>query len=138
MFVRYQATGPNRRGMRVGVFALVNGLAARGLLTADQEAFRRRTNDWYNDNLIDPGRLDPGVFDRAVYPVAACWFRSGSARLLERVSGYLDILDTHGLEWERVESEVAPGEILYADADQIVVAVEPEHRETPAACPARA
>jgi hypothetical protein len=41
-FIRYQAAAPNRHGRYPGVFALVNGLAWAGCLTAQQEQFRRR------------------------------------------------------------------------------------------------
>jgi hypothetical protein len=61
--------------------------------------------------------VDPAVYQR---PGAAAWFRHTSPHLIVRVSGYLDILDAHGVPWERLDSD-DPGLIVYEDADQVVV-----------------
>jgi hypothetical protein len=105
------------------VFALVGALASKGALTVEEEAFWRTNNDWYNERYPNPALTNPEVFDRSINPRSVCWFASASTDLTERVAGYLEILDSHGVECERVESK-APGRILYEDADQIVVAVD--------------
>jgi hypothetical protein len=120
LFIRYQSAAPNRHGRYPGVFALVNGLAWAGRLTAPQEQFRRRENDWYHDNLVDPGRLDPSPYDRGRHPEAEAWFKSSATHLIARVNGYLAILDAHGIEWSRLSSD-APGRIIYDDPYQVVV-----------------
>ncbi|WP_228830730.1 hypothetical protein [Nocardia beijingensis] len=120
LFVRFQAAAPNRHGRYPGVFALVNGLARSGRLTANQERFRRRENAWYEEDLVDPGRLDPSPYDRARHPGAEAWFKSSAARVLAHVDGYLAILDAHGIEWSRLSS-TAPGRIIYNDSDQVIV-----------------
>ncbi len=118
-FVRFEAAEANRHGRYPGVFGLVNGLAWTGVLTGEQERFRRVNNDWYNANLVDPSEVDPGVYDRAVHPGAASWFKAAAVGMIGRVEGYLAILDAHGVGWVRLDSD-APGEILYEDSNQVV------------------
>lgn len=50
---------------------------------------------------------------------AGAWFKSTALPTIDRVGGYLDILDTHGIAWERLDSDI-PGIILYEDPQQIV------------------
>ena len=119
-FVRYQSPTVNARDVHPGLFALVNGLAADGVLTHDEETFRRESNDWYNANFVDPTSVAPDTYDRDLNPGAVAWFRSTSPHLIERVGGYLAILAAHGVPCIRVESD-APGRVIYEDADQVVV-----------------
>ncbi|MFD4356412.1 hypothetical protein ACFWPX_27945 [Nocardia sp. NPDC058518] len=60
------------------------------------------------------------MYDRELHPGAASWFKSSAVAMIERVGGYLAILDAHGIEWERCESD-APGTVIYDDAQQVVV-----------------
>ena len=56
-----------------------------------------------------------------------CSFKSEAHHLLIRLEGYLKMLNQHGISWEKVESE-DPGQIVYEDDVQIVVAVNiPEY-----------
>lgn len=119
-FIRFRSASPNRHGRYPGVFGLVNSLAKVGCLTAEQERFRRLNNAWYHANLIDPSDVDPSVYDRDLHPGAAAWFKSSASHLIERVGGYLAILDAHGVAWVRAESHL-PGKIIYDDPHQIVV-----------------
>lgn len=50
----------------------------------------------------------------------AAWFKTTSVHLIERVPGYLAILDSHGVRWRRLESD-DPGRVVYEDGDQVVV-----------------
>lgn len=118
-FLRYQAAAPGRTGLRSGVFGLVNGLYKRGELTAGQAAFRRANNDWYIANLSNPGELLPKVYDKAIHPRAAAWFKDSAVEMIERLAGYLEILDAHGVAWELIQT-TEPGRILYEDRHQIV------------------
>jgi hypothetical protein len=102
------------------VFGLVNGLWAAGQLSAGEVRFRREGNDWFSENLTNPSDVDAGVYDRARHPDAASWFKASAMSMIERVEGYLAILDAHGVEWERLDS-AAPGHIVYDDAEQVVV-----------------
>ncbi|SER34983.1 hypothetical protein [Lentzea albida] len=120
-FVRFQAALPDRQGRFLGVFSLVNGLARRERLTPEQHLFRRLNNDWYDANYTDPSTVDPSVYRR---PDAVAWFRPTSTHLLSRVTGYLDLLDAHGVPWVRLESD-DPGRVVYEDADQVVVVPHP-------------
>lgn len=120
MYVRFQGTSRNRRGTFPGVFGLVNGLAFEGKLTEEQERFRRVNNDWYHANFTNPSDVDPTVYDRAVNPGAAAWFKASAAELIARVDGYLEILAAHGVECVPVRSS-APGRVIYEDEHQIVV-----------------
>ena len=117
-FVRFRSPVPNARGARVGVFALANGLAADGLLTSDEAAWLRASNDWYNAAYDEP---TPDVFDREMNPITECWFKSSAVSLIERMDGYLRLLDAHDVRWERVESD-HPGVVVYEDEVQVVVA----------------
>lgn len=119
-FVRFQAARPDRHGRFPGVFGLVNGLWAAGHLSAREVRFRRAGNDWFDENLTNPSAVIPDVYDRALYPGAASWFKSSAVSIIERVEGYLAILDAHAVAWQRLDS-TAPGEIIYDDAEQVVV-----------------
>jgi len=128
-FVRFRDVQPNARGVQVGIFALANGLAADGLLSEEDRRGWRASNDWYNAAYIEPGAVDPAIFDREANPGAVCWFKGSATHLLERVDGYLDLLDRYGVAWERVETD-APGRIVYEDDVQVVavsLAVEATH-----------
>jgi hypothetical protein len=119
-FVRYQATEANARGHFTGIFGLVNGLGRGGQLTEEQESFRRTNNAWYNAAYLDPSTVDATVYDREINPGAAAWFKSEATHLIDRLPGYLAILDAHGVKWRRVESD-DPGRVVYEDADQVIV-----------------
>ena len=119
-YVRYQAAESNARGAFPGVFGLVNGLGRSGRLTEEQESFRRTNNAWYDAAYTDPTTVDAAVYDRSVNPGAAAWFKTRSTHLVDRVSGYLAILDAHRVAWRRLESD-DPGRVIYEDEDQVVV-----------------
>ena len=118
--MRFQAVEPNARGTFPGVFGLVNGLRRAGRLTEEQESFCRTTGDWYNAAYTDPSTVDPAVYDREVNPGATAWFKVTATHLVDRVPGYLAILDAHDVRWCRLESD-DPGRVVYEDADQVVV-----------------
>jgi hypothetical protein len=119
-YVRFQGTVRHPRGHLPGVFALVNGLAREGRLSAEQERFRRVNNDWYDAAYTDPSTVDATVYDHDVNPGAVAWFKSSAHELVDRVDGYLEILAAHRVAWRRVESS-DPGRIVYEDAHQVVV-----------------
>lgn len=119
VFIRFQATTPNTRGHHPGVFALANGLAADGLLSADDERWRQKANADMTARYVDPSTVDPGVYDRQRHPGAAAWFRADATELIERVGAYCDLLDRYGVAWERVE-RTDPGRVVYSDAVQVV------------------
>lgn len=118
-FVRFQGSVENRRGVRPGVFALVNGLLHDGLLTEPEAAFTRHTNQWYDTYLPDPGVLAPWVYDRDLHPRAAAWFKLGEHPFFEPVPQYLRILDARGIGHEMVMT-TDPGSVLYEDPFQVV------------------
>ena len=117
-FVRFRSPTLNGRGARVGVFALANGLRADGRLTAQDEAWLAENNAWYTAAYAEP---TPEIFDRTEHPVTECWFRASATHLLDRVGGYLELLDRYGEPWERVETD-DPGAVIYEDPVQVVVA----------------
>ena len=119
-YARFQGTRRHEAGFFPGVFALVNGLASDGRLTAEQEAFRRTNNAWYDAAYTNPSHVDPAIYDRSRNPGAVAWFKHTSHDLIERVAGYLAILTDHGIEWEELRS-VDPGLIIYEDDHQVVV-----------------
>ena len=118
-YLRFQGTVCNRRGTFPGVFGLVNQLAFDGRLNAEQERFRRTTNDWYNANFPNPAHVDPAVYDRALNPAAVAWFKSTARIFIDRVAGYLDILDAHGIDCEMIQT-CEPGRIIYEDEFQVI------------------
>ncbi len=99
-YVRWQAAQPNRHGRHPGIFALANGLARDGLLIGEDWRWWRASNDWFNDAYANPVEVCPDVYDPGVNPEAVAWFKSGALHLLERVSGYLSLLDRYGVEYE--------------------------------------
>lgn len=120
LYVRYQSPARHQRGHFTGVFGLVNGLAREGKLTTEQEQFRRTNNDWYDSAYPDPSTIDPTVYDHDVNPRAVAWFKVTATHLIERVPGYLEILDAHGVECRVVRSS-DPGRVVYEDEFQVVV-----------------
>jgi hypothetical protein len=118
-YIRFQSPFPNRRGVRVGVFALVNGLARDNVLAPEEETWRRTNNAWYEAAYTDPASVDPLVYDRSRNPGAASWFKSSATHLIVRLDGYLALLDAHGVPWERVEVD-RPGLVIYEDDMQVV------------------
>jgi hypothetical protein len=123
-FVRFRSRFPDTRGAFIGVFGLVNVLGRHGMLAPAEERFRRESNAWYDAAYPDPYAVLPSLADR---PLAASWFRVSATTLLDRVPGYLAILDHHAIAWERVETD-APGEVLYEDDQQVVADVPTESR----------
>ncbi|MFC8730375.1 hypothetical protein [Streptomyces bacillaris] len=119
-YVRFQSPYRNRRGYFTGDFGLINTLAREGKLTAEQEAFRRSNNSWYNAAYTDPSTVDPTVYDHEINPGAAAWFKPTATHLLERVPGYLQILTAHGVECRLLRS-ADPGRVIYEDDVQVVV-----------------
>ncbi|MFF8314490.1 hypothetical protein ACWGLP_11640 [Streptomyces lydicus] len=129
VYVRFQGTTRSPRGHFPGVFGLANGLARDGRLSEEQYRFWRAGNDWYDTHFTNPSEVDPSVYDDAVNPGAVAWFKSTAVHLIARVDGYLDLLATHAVDCERVES-TDPGRIIYEDEDQVVVV--PWQRDHPA------
>ncbi|WP_030561107.1 hypothetical protein [Streptomyces aureocirculatus] len=119
-YIRFESPELHERGLRPGVFFLVNQLARDGRLTPEQERFRRANNDWYDTAYTTPSHVDPTVYDAEVNPGAVAWFKSSATHLLERVPGYLDILAAHGVPCRTVHS-ADPGRVVYEDDVQIVV-----------------
>lgn len=123
VFLRYEAVTPNDRGVHIGIFGLVNGLAHSGLLTVDERRWWRAANDWFNQAYPDPADVDPSLFDRSVHPEVSCWFKADATHLLERIPGHLALLDRHDIPWIERRS-TNPGRVLYEDSVQIVCAPE--------------
>ena len=120
MFVRYQAAAPNARGTYPGIFALCNGLARSGSLRDEDMRWWRASNDAMQAAYVDPGTVAPAVFDRSVHPEVSCWFKATATPLIQRVGGYLALLDRYGVEWVHLKTDM-PGRVLWEDSDQVVV-----------------
>ncbi|MFI8287720.1 hypothetical protein EAO71_21930 [Streptomyces sp. ms191] len=119
-YIRFESPHRNDRGHFTGVFGLVNTLAREGRLSTEEEAFRRVHNSWYDAAYPDPSTVDPTVYDRTTNPGAAAWFKPSATHLIERVTGYLEILRAHGVDC-RTRHCADPGRIVYEDDVQIVV-----------------
>ncbi|MEU2081035.1 hypothetical protein ABZ569_03910 [Streptomyces albus] len=125
-YVRFQAVTPNARGHFTGVFGLVNNLGRAGLLTLEEERFRRSVNAWYDAVCPNPSDADPTVYDPVLHPHAAAWFKATAVHLVARVGGCLRILAAHGVGCHMLHSR-DPGHILYEDGFQIVVVPYPHN-----------
>jgi len=123
-FVRFRAVLVNRRGFKPGVFALVEGLNADGLLTPPETEFRQTMNDWYDDHLPDPAVHVPDVYDRALHPSAMAWFKATAHPFLTPIPGYLRILEAHGTRYEMI-CTIVPGVVLYEDPYQVIAKPPP-------------
>ncbi|WP_306318704.1 MULTISPECIES: hypothetical protein [unclassified Streptomyces] len=119
-YVRFQSATPDQRGQFKGVFGLVNNLARDGRLTAEEDRFRKANNAWYDAAYTDPSTVDPSVYDQVVNPGATAWFKPSAAHLIDRVAGYVAILDAHGVDCRAVRS-ADPGRVVYEDDVQVVV-----------------
>lgn len=119
LYVRFQSTTVNARGIQVGIFNLANGLARKGILSAQDWTWWRKANDWYDAAYVHPSAVDATVYDPAVNPLSRAWFKASAHHLLDRVPGYCDLLDRYGIGWEEVRT-ADPGKIIYEDEVQIV------------------
>lgn len=99
---------------------MANRLARSDRLSPDDLVWWRTNNDWFDAAYTDPSTVDPTIFDESIYRHTSCWFKESARRLLDRVPGYLALLDRYGVAW--VERRCHdPGTIIYEDADQVVV-----------------
>ncbi|MEC3975435.1 hypothetical protein [Amycolatopsis sp. H20-H5] len=124
VYIRFQGTVPDDRGVFPGIFKLVNGLARDGRLSVEQERFRRTNNDWYDAAYANPSQLDPLVYDWNHNPGAVAWFKPSAGFLFVRVPGYLEILTAHDVGYERLELS-DPGRVVYEDEHQVIAVPHP-------------
>jgi hypothetical protein len=120
-YIRYCSANARVDGSHVGIFGLVNVLGRHGMLSPAEEAFRRENNAWYDAAYPDPCRHNPDAY---AHPLAAAWFKATSGSLVARVDGYLAILDTHRVAWQRLET-TDPGRVTYEDDYQVVAIPDP-------------
>jgi hypothetical protein len=119
-FVRFESVVSNRHGVRPGVFTMVNWLAQEGRLTPAQRVFRDAGSAWFHARLVEPSSARSGLFgDGKHFSPTLSWFRACATELIDAVAGYLAILDDHGLDCSRVETD-DPGRIAYSDDLQVV------------------
>ncbi len=116
-YVRFHSAHPSVQGYKVGVFGLINVLGKHGMLTPEEERFRRESNAWYEAAYPSP------ALHYRQHPAAVAWFKDTSAPLLERIPGYLAILDAHCIAWEEART-TAPGLIVYEDPWQVLATPE--------------
>jgi hypothetical protein len=121
VYVRFEGTSMNSRGAKPGVFALANGLAHSGELSADDYAWWRESNDWMNAAYPDPSEIDRTLFDAPSIPAPNAGSRTSAEYLIAKVRCYLELLDRYGVGWVQRKDE-NPGQVLYKDEVQIVVA----------------
>lgn len=118
-YIRFQSAVPNRRGGFPGVFALANGLRSDGLLSAEDAAWVRASNDRANAAYADPSVISPDCYDPVLNPGARSWFRATAHELLDLTSEYLQLLDRYGVRWVELRTN-DPGRITHADEAQVV------------------
>lgn len=121
VYIRYQSPTADHRGRHIGVFGLVNMLGRRGLLSSADEAFRVEANAWYDAAYTNPATVDPEVYDEAIHPLTATWFKATASHLVGRVHPYLELLERYRVPCVRLESDVVPGRVIYEDEYQVVV-----------------
>lgn len=118
--MRFESPTGNARGFHVGVFGLANGLTHAGRLNPDDWAWWRSNNDWFNAAYPDPATVDDNLFTGPQGKTLTCWFKMSAHRLLERIPGYLDLLDRYDVPWRERQTR-DPGVIKYEDDVQVVV-----------------
>ncbi|WP_417234601.1 hypothetical protein [Arthrobacter sp.] len=116
-YVRFQSAVPNRRGTFPGVFALANGLAAKGMLSDADLAWHLEAN--LTANALYP---DPTIKSPDCYAVgdASAWFKSSASHLLDMCREYLALLDNYKVPWVELRSN-RPGVIRHDDDVQVIV-----------------
>ena len=120
VYVRFQSAVPNRRGAFPGVFALANGLAGDGRLSAEDLRLWRAMNDRMNTAYADPTASDPDCYDRRLHPGARSGIKVGPAdRLLEGTRFYTDLLDRYGVPWVELRTGT-PGHVHFEDDVHVV------------------
>lgn len=119
-YVRYQAAIPNSRGTYPGIFALANGLASSGRLSAEDREAWRRANDHADSAYPDPSAGNASVYDRDINPTAQAWFKREAQHILSGLPFYEDLLRRHQVDY-RILCSDDPGTVLYEDDVQIVV-----------------
>ena len=120
LYIRYESPTPNSRGAHPGIFALANGLARSGRLSATDWSWWRSNNDWLDAAYPDPATVDPTLFDRTKNPIVTCWSKDTATHLLDRVDEYLKLLQRHDIGCVRRQTP-DPGLVLYEDSVQVVV-----------------
>lgn len=118
-FIRFQSAVPNRHGRYPDVFAMANGLAAAGMLAANDLAWLRTANDNANRAYPDPTAVTPGCYDPAVNPGARSWFKIDAVALIALTRDYLALLDRAGIAWVELRTS-SPGRIVHEDEVQVV------------------
>jgi hypothetical protein len=107
---------------------MANGLARSDRLSRDDLVWWRTNNDWFDTAYTDPSTIDPTIFDKSIHPHTSCWFKESARRLLDRVPGYLALLDRYGVAWVEQRCHDS-GNIIYEDFDQVVVTPHEPTRE---------
>jgi len=119
LYRRFESAVPNRRGAHPGVFALANGLAAAGVLSAADFTWWRDANDRANKTYVDPSTVLSDCYDTVVNPGARSWFKESAVNLIDMTRTYLTLLDRYDVPW--VELRIShPGRITYEDDVQLV------------------
>jgi hypothetical protein len=116
-YVRFRSVHRGAKGYKVGVFGLVNVLGRHGMLSPDEERFRRENNAWFDAAYPSP------TSHYQEHARAVAWFKDTATELLDRIPGYLTILDAHRNAWEQARTS-DPGMIVYQDACQVLAITE--------------
>lgn len=110
---------PNRRGVHPGVFALANGLAAAGNLSAADLDWWRDANIRATHAYVDPTTVRSDCYDPVINPGARSWFKESASVLIEFAGAYLGLLDRHDVPWVELRTS-HPGRATYEDDVQLV------------------
>lgn len=115
-YLRVQAGYRGRLGVEVGIFVAVDHLRRAGRLSTEQEALYLDIDDWFNEQLPNPGFYADGNSVGAV-----TWFRhpvpDEMGRRIEQLAG---ILRAHGVACDTAWSD-DPGTVVYEDEFQVGV-----------------
>lgn len=89
------------------------------MLTSDDLAWVRASNEVAHRSYADPAQLDVHCYDPAVNPGARAWFKDSAEDLIAFTQGYLEMLDRYHIRWVQLLT-ADPGRVVYEDADQVV------------------
>lgn len=119
LYRRFESAAPNKRGAHPGVFALANGLAAAGVLSAVDFGWWEDANVRASQAYLDPTTVRSDCYDALTNPGARAWFKESAVDLIEFTHAYLRLLDRHDVPWVELRTS-RPGRVTYEDDVQLV------------------
>ena len=114
IYSRYQAKYNSQfTGKPIGIFGAVFGLIKRGLTSEKEANSYEEVLSWFDQHLPDPKFYEQGNPLQGI-----TWFTEEGAKMTDKLIPLIEILESHGVEYEFIETE-NPGIIIYKDRYQV-------------------